>query len=309
MISGCSLFFGWDGYSDAFEGGDAISSGDGSSKADVTIDDTGAPTDTPTVDAGDTGSIPDTPIVIDSFVADVPTGVDTKIDCGALTLCGTTCVDVTKDARHCGDCATDCPSLHGPSSTCSSGSCTCPSDRCPATGAFQCTSFLDDSDNCNGCGNRCAIGKYCRGGACVCDPGLTSCSGTCIDIGGDGDHCGSCSIMCIASNDCRATEPLSGDSCVWYTYGCPSGRTVCPNGSNSSCFDLERDETHCGDCSVHCASSEVCVGGLCRRYVPAIGCNASPCDCSALRTPTTVDCSPLPGNTQRICVAGSACPS
>lgn len=168
---------------------------------------------------------------------------------------------------------------------------TCPVDRCGAT----CTVLKEDALNCGMCGKACDAGQYCKNGACTCMPGLTNCSGECVDINGHHEHCGACTTICsLESNTCRASAPLSGYICTLDMYGCPTGRTHC---SMNHCFDLTTDETNCGVCGKACARDEICVGGCKKYYARTASCGVGYTDCAA-----------LPGNPTRICVEGSTCP-
>jgi hypothetical protein len=52
----------------------------------------------------------------------------------------------------------------------------------------------------------------------------------------------------------------------------------------------------------------VCVDGACKTYKPALGCTSGTCDCATVLGVSGTSCAPLPGQTNRICVLGSACP-
>lgn len=211
-----------------------------------------------------------------------------------------------------GDACPDCVALHGPSSICVAGACTCPGTRCPSTGpTFRCVDLDDDPLHCGGCGNACPAAEHCSGGTCACMPGFTRCGAGCYDLEGDAEHCGSCTLRCSSSiNKCRAAAPLSGYKCTLDEYGCPTGRSVCARADASDhCFRLDRDEKNCGACGKACASGELCVGGTCRAFLPALGCSStSSCDCSWL-APGASACPALPGGASPICVASGTCPS
>jgi hypothetical protein len=171
---------------------------------------------------------------------------------------------------------------------------TCAVDKC----ASGCTVLKEDATNCGICGKTCAPGEYCRNGACTCTPGLTKCSSGCVDLAGHHEHCGACLTVCSREdNTCRFTDPWGGYICALDEGGCgtKTGRTHC---FGNHCFDLRTDETNCGDCGKVCNRDEVCVSG-CKKAFPR----------TAASCPTGyIDCPPLPGNTYRICVEGTACP-
>jgi hypothetical protein len=277
--SGCALAFDDEQYSENL-GKDAVAVDTSKPVTDATVDDTSV--------------APDTVVANDTIGEDLACP-------GAEVRCSGTCTSLTSIAN-CGACGNDC-AKHGATATCVAGKCTCPGDRCPATGdAFVCTTRSEDPLNCGTCGNKCPDGEYCKAGACSCMPPLVRCSSTsgCVDIGGHHDYCGSCTRDCTAANNtCRATSPLSDGSMTYYctldTYGCPSGRTHC---YGDHCFDTKVDETNCGGCGVKCASNQVCANSICRTYTLRSGACAS----------GEADCSALPGNTTRVCVAGGVCP-
>lgn len=74
---------------------------------------------------------------------------------------------------------------------------------------------------------------------------------------------------------------------------CPGSEVRCGGG----CTSLTTT-ANCGGCGNKCASNQVCANGICRTYTL----RASACASGE------ADCSPLPGNTTRMCVAGGACP-
>jgi hypothetical protein len=59
-----------------------------------------------------------------------------------------------------------------------------------------------DSQNCGGCGKKCADvdggSQTCRDGQCKldCDPGLSQCGGSCINTASDENNCGGCGKKC-----------------------------------------------------------------------------------------------------------------
>ena len=117
--------------------------------------------------------------------------------CGGK-CCGSTCQDVSRDARNCGDCGVVCPV----GTICLGGSCGCVpnGDKCSlgqsCCGALGCVSLMSDIRNCGHCGTRCSDGAVCTGGACMCNvqpcapavdptgegsvpPGFCTCTGGC----------------------------------------------------------------------------------------------------------------------------------
>jgi hypothetical protein len=87
-----------------------------------------------------------------------------------------------------------------------------------------------------------------------CDPGLTACAGTCVDVRTSHSHCGSC------FNECPAAEVCNDGEC---TLECPSSKTACYGG----CVDVRSDIHNCGGCGSTCSAGlnaqPVCEGGIC----------------------------------------------
>src|SRR5262249_26154186 len=71
---------------------------------------------------------------------------------------------------------------------------------------------------------KCAASQVCSGSACSasCLPGLTNCSGACVDTNNDDNHCGSCANACPAGDGCVGGKCVpvltltrdAGPSCV-----------------------------------------------------------------------------------------------
>ena len=117
-------------------------------------------------------------------------------------------------------------------------------------------------------------------GACVCRPGLTLCTGEgrCIDLSSDVDHCGACDAAC--DDVCVDGVCETAEDCT---------ETVCDDG----CVDTDTDIRHCGACGDRCDRDQVCFGGDCWDYEPAIGCTSGCSGCEAC--PTDEICCELTG--------------
>ena len=86
-------------------------------------------------------------------------------ECGPLTCCGVTCVDVTSNDAHCGGCDLGCAT----DERCEVGVCT---PRCAEPTEWcvdECVTLQDDPDHCGACGRRCPTG-LCVEGRCLGDP-------------------------------------------------------------------------------------------------------------------------------------------
>ena len=134
-----------------------------------------------------------------------------------------------------------------------------------------CVDVTLDPANCGGCGQPCAAGFVCSGGACTCPEGEEACEEPdgvvrCTNLATDLANCGACRTPCDA-----------GSFCIDGSCGCPEGETSCEGG----CVDLDTDVAHCGACGEPCGAGATCVGGSC-------GCagDAESCDGSCVDTAT-----------------------
>ena len=107
---------------------------------------------------------------------------------GCTTCGGDHCVDLARDAKHCGGCDIACVG----GTTCESGHCVCPDGE---TLCFErCQPLMSDFYNCGGCGNVCAATQTCVEGICRWPP--EACSNAYDDdqTGSCDDNCGTHSI-------------------------------------------------------------------------------------------------------------------
>jgi len=183
------------------------------------------------------------------------------IDCGAMTTCGSLCVDPQSDSDNCGACGTQCPV--GQACVSSKCSATCPGNEaiCTTGGKSGCVNTKSDNANCGACGKACKATEACVGGACS-----TSCAGKtfcvpdggapfCTDTKSDNANCGSC------GKKCNATEACVGGIC---TGSCTMDQTLCGVDAGAPyCANLATDNANCGDCNVKCGVFESCVNGMC----------------------------------------------
>jgi hypothetical protein len=150
----------------------------------------------------------------------------------------------------------------------------------------DCVDLSGDAANCGACGNVCAPGESCRGGACVgCS---VVCEGACVELASDRNHCGACGNACAPGEYCNdsACHPcgfLCGGGCADLLYDrnncgacgrvCPTDRActrgvceACPPGTalcDGTCREVATDESNCGSCGTVCGLGESCVDAAC----------------------------------------------
>lgn len=113
------------------------------------------------------------------------------MNCGALTECGGSCVDVETQTQNCGECGEVCGDPDQATATCEAGICgyACEEDFRDCNGARSdgCEAYLPSSiANCGACGNVCEGGNAawsCEAGGCVpsCQAGFYDCNGDVSD--------------------------------------------------------------------------------------------------------------------------------
>lgn len=137
-----------------------------------------------------------------------------------LTLCNSTCVDVTSDISNCGTCNHYCtlPQM------CVAGECTCTDSANPTFCSNQCTNTMTDNLNCGTCGAACLVNQVCNSGSCECAAGYTSCSSVCRDLAIEASNCGGCGGPCAAGNVCT-TGVCSTASGSWQMAGSDAQHT------------------------------------------------------------------------------------
>jgi len=211
--------------------------------------------------------------------------------------CGTSCIDVSNNASHCGECGRACAagetcedgacisSAIGcnppcePGETCQAGICTEIPLQCGVSQiqcGTDCVNPANSQTNCGASGDcsganagvECGQNEFCDDGTCAagCAAGLVDCAGNCIDPQTDNTYCG-------ASADCAGDT--AGVTCVG-TENCTLGACVSdcnlPNlDCDGACIDPQTDVTYCGatdDCQgdnvgVTCGAGEECDGGAC----------------------------------------------
>lgn len=90
-----------------------------------------------------------------------------------------------------------------------------------------------------------------------CPPGLTNCSGKCVNLNNDPKHCGDCDVkcasgLCVNGLCCPPGAVQCGNSCCSFT--CCGGNT---------CVDINNDKNNCGSCGNVCPSTATCNSGKC----------------------------------------------
>ena len=221
------------------------------------------------------------------------------------TLCGGRCVDLARDAQHCGDCTTSC--AVGEVCTASVCEAQCPAGQSVCDGA--CFDLDSSRMHCGDCATSCAAGEVCSGGACALSCGgstPTQCGDACVDMDTDRAHCGDCTTACASGEVC------SGGACALSCGG--STPTQC----GDACVDTATNPNHCGGCGTPCAvTTPTCSGGVCSSgtvvscggydypettIVPSTSCTGWYSGCSGSREFRVVGC--YSTNPSNVCPVG-----
>lgn len=170
-------------------------------------------------------------------------------------LCGKTCVDVTNDAKNCGQCGKQCQTTAARAEpVCRNGSCgfECSNGLTACTDA--CVDLKTDNQHCGGCDTACVGGKMCSSGICICPNGTHDCNGKCADD----NALATCGKACSAcSTSVRGAQPTCKSAQC--SYMCPSNTKDC----GSACVDTNSDNNNCGSCNQRCNAGQSCVGSIC----------------------------------------------
>ncbi len=110
---------------------------------------------------------------------------------------------------------------------------------------------------------ECRRNADCAGGSCVdgrcaaaCQPPLSTCGPSCVDLRFDFSSCGRCGRVC------RPYERCENGQC---TERCPPGTLQCaPPDAGALCVDPQRDALHCGNCTTVCSPGQSCRLGTCQ---------------------------------------------
>lgn len=191
------------------------------------------------------------------------------------------CTDKRKDDKNCSTCGNACdPSGPGlpplPDDMyygCGDKKCTaakCKEDgrgNCNADVADGCETEMFTTDNCAGCGDKCAPGQICfnsifTGPKCICAPDETLCFGfLCAHLDDDPDNCGGCNQRCAGFD-----RPHYVPSCTFGLCGgaCEDKFADCDGFTDNGCeIDTRVDNRNCGGCGHACQVGQVCSEGKC----------------------------------------------
>jgi hypothetical protein len=167
----------------------------------------------------------------------------------------------------------------------------------------SCVDLASNQSNCGACGNVCAPGLHCVGGACSCPFGASLCFSPttgapyCTDLSTDPYNCGQCANVCPQGMTC------SGGVCVG---ACSAPKTLCPKGS---CVDLSSDPLNCGACGTVCPQGYRCSGGKCQPVCPPQQTNCGGACVDLSSDPNNCGACGVVCPTGQMCVAGVCQPS
>jgi hypothetical protein len=204
----------------------------------------------------DEGTLTDDAPAVDAPLDDVSPPPDAVVDVGPVcapgeTLCGAACVDLARDAAHCGACDRACPA----GAPCAGGVCgaVAPCGLPRVQCGTACVDPLTDPSHCGRCGRACATGQLCVATVCVCPPLQIVCGGRCVDPLTDGANCGRCGGTCGR-----------GQTCTFGVCVCPPGQLFCGTGPMARCTDVSRDDRNCAGCGRMCMGMQRCMNFVCR---------------------------------------------
>ncbi len=147
------------------------------------------------------------------------------------TACWGECVDLTSDAKHCGECGHACKQ----GEKCIEAECktsdapddpnknACSNDELLCYG--KCINPLEDHDNCGDCLHACAENEACVSGKCELQCGeLTKCNNACIDTKTSAQNCGACGKTCN-----------TGETCINSACQCDAQHDNCDGNAANGC--------------------------------------------------------------------------
>lgn len=109
-----------------------------------------------------------TPAGYELFVDDIGFFNETEVCPAGQHVCGSTCVDESTNAEHCGGCDKPCGGGQG----CAGGMCTCPAGQTYCVDS--CVDLQTSTSHCGGCGKVCALTATCSNGQCTGGNSTTS---------------------------------------------------------------------------------------------------------------------------------------
>jgi hypothetical protein len=218
-------------------------------------------------------------------------GARCVVACEAPTMrCGSSCVDVTSDPSHCGDCTNVCVDRPRATALCRMSECAlgCGDGYldCDTSMENGCETPITTNTDCGACRTPCApnhAAGTCATGVCLiasCGSGYDDCNEspldgceTPLDTATD---CGGCDRPCVASGP-QATGALclSTGTC---RLTCTPGYGDCDLEPSTGCEQSLTTLTNCGNCGVPCALAHAeasCASGTCR----VAGCEPNYRDC------------------------------
>lgn len=204
--------------------------------------------------------------------------------CGALKLCGASCVNTQTDPENCGACGKPV----GVNQTCVAGKPTCMAGFADCDAALGCEANTQtDNAHCGSCTNSCKLGAVCNAGSCACAPTTPNdCGATCAQCCNDtqcsdGNSCtadvcnaGTCSVglkcagggtccagtgcfACCNDLDCGDGKVCTGNQCV--SLACSAPQIAC----NLKCVNPTNDAKNCGGCDNNCGPGRTCSASGC----------------------------------------------
>jgi hypothetical protein len=213
--------------------------------------------------------------------------------CAPNTLCGSICVNTSKDQDNCGACGHVC----APGELCSLGKC-CPCGSVNCGGV--CVDVWHDPANCGRCGHHCRNGQVCKSGKCVTQY-TSGCS-----VASDCGTSTTCKTFTCTAGVCGSTFAASGVVVSGQTAG-DCKVNVC-DGAGNIVMQVDNTDT---PASAACQTG-ICTGGTPGFTLSAAGsaCAGGTCDGQGVCVGTSQcsvpsDCAPPPNVcTVNTCVAG-----
>ena len=193
---------------------------------------------------------------------------------GTPTGCDGSCVDLTSDPQHCGDCDTSCLANHA-QGACQDSVCVltgCDDDwgDCDDDASTGCETDLTTLTDCGDCDVECDLpyaSETCDSGSCQvdhCFGDRGNCDGQawngCEDEMHEPPNCGAC------GQDCEFNGTIA--SCIdaeCVVSGCTGSYQDCDGQGFNGCeANLSRDESNCGECGTECGFREECRSSVCQ---------------------------------------------